>query len=172
MAGRIFTKSVTLDGIKFDSEMESQYYLLLKEREQRGEIFDLMIHHEHTLIKGFTNANGKTYKPIIYESDFEFFDKELNKYRYIDVKGMITDDFKLKWKMFDLILKDSGCYLEVLKHSKTTGWVEYEDYKRIMREKKKEKTAFKNLLLKENKKLKKELSKLQGGKRNGKERLY
>ena len=123
-----------LDDMKFDSQMEADYYLLLKEKQAKGEIENLKIHPRYELQPKFTLANGKVIDPIYYEADFEFNEKGKLSKIVVDVKGMITDDFALKWKMFDYKFGNGNFLyssLQVLKYSKATGWVNYEDYKKI-----------------------------------------
>lgn len=159
--GRIYTKKVTIDGITFDSEMEALYYKELKERESSGEVENIKVHTPYVLVHAYINANGRKHKEITYEPDFIFFDKKLGTSRFIDVKGMLTDDFKIKWKMFDLILRQDGHYLEVLKYSKTTGWVDFDQYKKAMKTKRQELIAQKNEYKKEAEKLAKGNEKLK-----------
>lgn len=130
--GFIYTKKVMLDDMKFDSQMEADYYLLLKEKQAKGEIENLKIHPRYELQPEFTLANGKVIDPIYYEADFEFNEKGKLSKIVVDVKGMITDDFALKWKMFNY-LYGRGNPLLVLKYSKATGWVDYEQYKKVKR---------------------------------------
>ena len=155
--GRIFAKKVNYDGYTFDSEMECLYYKELKEREKKRQVTDIRVHPSYVLQKEFNANNGKKHKAITYEPDFVFFDKKLQRTRFVDVKGMVTEEFALKWKMFDLLLKENKLftappYLEVLKYSKTTGFVNIEDYKHIMKTKKQqlvaEKNYYKNIVLK------------------------
>ena len=156
--GRIFAKKVNYDGYTFDSEMECLYYKELKERQAKGEVGEIYVHKSFILQKEFVANNGKLHKSITYEPDFVFFDNEQNKWRYVDVKGMLLPEFEIKWKMFDKLLithfpiTDNG-YLEVLKYSKTTGFVPIEQYKKIMKTKKQqlveEKNYYKNIVLKQ-----------------------
>lgn len=154
--GYIYAKKVERDGYKFDSEMEYQYYLILKDRLVKGEIKNLVIHPQYELQREFYNGNGRLHKAIIYEADFVFYDNVMGKTRYIDVKGMMTDDFLLKWKLFDFYLNHTifGA-LEVLKYSKSTGWVDFEDYKKAMKTHKQQLVASKNEALKKAKELEK-----------------
>lgn len=155
--GRIYAKKVKLDGYTFDSEMECQYYKELKTREAKGEVCDIQVHPSYVLQEEFVAANGKKHKAITYEPDFVFYDLKTTQLRIIDVKGMLTDEFILKWKMFDKYLQErhysKDRYLEVLKYSKTTSWVNIEDYKKIMKTKKQqlvaEKNYYKNIVLKQ-----------------------
>jgi hypothetical protein len=129
---RIFAKKVEADGYKFDSEMEYQYYLELKQRSLAGTIKDLEIHPLFELQPSFTKDN-KTWKPIHYEADFKFFDLLVGAMRIVDVKGMVLPDFEIHRKMFEFRYNQYN--LEVLKYSKTTGWVSIDDYKKEMRTK-------------------------------------
>ena len=144
---RIFAKKVDADGYKFDSEMEYTYYLELKKRLEEKTIRDLEIHPLFELQPGFIK-NSKTWKPIHYEADFRFFDELTNSLRVVDVKGMVLPEFEIHRKMFEF--KYPSYHLEVLKHSKTTGWVGLDEYKKTMRSKRQqikiERTELKNRL--------------------------
>ena len=161
--GRIYARKVEYDGIRFDSEMECEYYKLLKERKDKGEIFNLEIHPRFELIPQYINNNGKEIKPIYYEADFSFYDSVAGRSRVIDVKGMMEDDFVLKWKMFDKKMVDLkfNIYLEVLKYSKSTGWVDYEDYKKARKTYKQQLIAKKNEAIKRAKEIEKERAREQ-----------
>ena len=154
--GRIFAKKVKYDGYTFDSEMECLYYKELKEREANEEVCDLKVHPSYELQEEFTNVVGKKFKALTYEPDFVFYDNIEKRTRYVDVKGMLLPEFEIKWKLFDYQLKYkmvNKSYLEVLKHSKTTGWCSIEDYKKIMKSKKQEliaeKNYYKNIVMKQ-----------------------
>jgi len=144
---RIFAKKVDADGHKFDSEMEYLYYLELKRRFEEKTITNLEIHPKFELQPQFIKA-GKTWKPIHYEADFRFYDSLTNKVRVIDVKGMVLPDFEIHRKMFEFKYPEYN--LEVLKHSKTTGWVSLDEYKKTMRNKRQqirsERTEYKKKL--------------------------
>lgn len=127
---RIYAKKVEADGYKFDSEMEYLYYCELKERLEKGEIKDLVIHPVYQLQPAFTK-NGKQWKAMNYEADFQFHDNVTGSLRIVDVKGMMLPEFEMHRKLFEY--KYPHFELEVLKHSKTTGWVKIEDYAKAMR---------------------------------------
>lgn len=120
--------------IQFDSITECDYYLSLL---YQGNYRDLEIHKSYVLQEAFTK-NGKKYNEITYESDFSYYDTCFDRYRVIDVKGeILTEEFNLKRKLFEYKYPDYN--LEVLRYSQTTGWVDYDDYKKMMKIKKKEK---------------------------------
>lgn len=143
---RIYAKKVEADGYKFDSEMEYQYYLELKTRLENKTISNLEIHPVYELQAAF-EKNGRKWKSINYEADFRFFDLVKNESRVVDVKGMVLPEFEIHRKMFEFKYPFN---LEVIKYSKTTGWVSIDDYKKTMRTKRQqirhERTAFKNKL--------------------------
>lgn len=153
MPGYVFHKPVTINGIKFDSEMEGEFYKLLLERKAKGEVREIVCHPSYVLFNSYTRWDGKEIKPITYEPDFRYFDVKMNRHVCVDVKGMVEPEFALKRKIYDRFSSSErqGFYphLYVLKHSKTTGWVDIDDYKKIMREKKlqiaREKKEYKQL---------------------------
>ena len=91
------TKTI-IDGIQFDSKREANRYCELKLLLQAKEIEDLKLQPKFVLQEGF-KKDGVTYKPITYKADFSY----LHKGRMIveDVKGMETEVFKIKRKMFE-----------------------------------------------------------------------
>lgn len=92
----------TVDGILFSSKAEMRRYNELRLLEKAKKIKDLAIQPKFLLLKGFTK-NGKTYKPIHYVADFIYYDMEKQKKVVEDVKGLETDVFKIKEKLFAFI---------------------------------------------------------------------
>ena len=90
-------KKTIVDGIKFDSEMESRYYLYLKQLKEIGEVVDFILQPTYLLQEGF-NLNGKRIRPITYKADFKVIYKDGHE-EVIDVKGKLTEEFKIKRKM-------------------------------------------------------------------------
>ena len=90
-------KKTTIDGFKFDSEMESHYYLYLKQLKEIGEVVDFVLQPTYLLQEGF-NLNGKRIRPITYKADFKIIYKDGHE-EVIDVKGKLTEEFKIKRKM-------------------------------------------------------------------------
>ena len=54
-----------------------------------GEISDLRLQHNITLIEGYTDADGIRVKPMVYKADFTYFDKS-GKWIVEDTKSEIT----------------------------------------------------------------------------------
>ena len=90
-------KKTIVDGIKFDSEMESHYYIYLKQLKEIGEVVDFILQPTYLLQEGF-NLNGKRIRPITYKADFKVIYKDGHE-EVIDVNGKLTEEFKIKRKM-------------------------------------------------------------------------
>lgn len=87
----------TVDGITFDSRKEADRYLVLKVMEEDGTIEDLRRQVRYELVPAF-DVDGRHYRPVYYVADFVYV--EDGKEVVEDVKGMITDVYRLKSKLF------------------------------------------------------------------------
>ena len=97
---KYYSKKVVIDGIKFDSKKEGEYYQKLKILLKQGIIQDLELQKEYLLQESF-KINGKTRRKITYRADFSYISTEDNKLHVVDVKGFKTDLYKLKKKLFE-----------------------------------------------------------------------
>jgi hypothetical protein len=86
-----------VDGIKFDSRKEANHYCELKLLQKAGIISDLKLQPRYLLQNSF-KYNGKIERAIEYVADFEYVEK--GKVIVEDCKGMKTDVYKLKRKLF------------------------------------------------------------------------
>jgi hypothetical protein len=77
-----------LDGLTFDSLAECGYYVLLRDRQRRGDIAMLQHHWRYPVAKG-----------VVYEADFAYWDRAGTSH-VVDVKGVATPVFRLKAKLF------------------------------------------------------------------------
>lgn len=91
-------KKVQIDRYVFDSIKEGQRYRELAILERAGKISKLELQPRFLLQESF-RKNGKTYRKIEYVADFQYI--ENGKTIVEDVKGMQTDVFKLKHKLFE-----------------------------------------------------------------------
>ncbi|MEK7180319.1 MAG: DUF1064 domain-containing protein [Patescibacteria group bacterium] len=89
----------TRDGIEFASKAEMRRYGELKLLEKVGKIRDLSMQPRYLLFPGF-KRNGISYKPIHYVGDFLYYDKVKKRKIVEDVKGVETEVFKIKHKLF------------------------------------------------------------------------
>lgn len=96
-------KKTVIDGIKFDSKKEAKRYIVLKALEGKGEIEKLMLQPRFLLQEGF-RKNGKAYRKIEYVADFMY--EQDGKLIIEDVKGIKTDVYKLKQKLFEKRYQD------------------------------------------------------------------
>ncbi len=96
-------KKVIVDGKEFDSKKEGNRYKELRLLERAGEISNLELQPRFLLQDKF-KKNGKTYRKIEYVADFKYI--ENGKTIVEDVKGMQTDVFKLKHKIFEKVYPD------------------------------------------------------------------
>lgn len=87
-ANKYGAKKVIIDDIKFDSIAEGEFYLELKTYESVGAIKILKLQPKVYLSRA----------RILYKPDFLI--QENGKDYYIDVKGMETQGFKLKAKLW------------------------------------------------------------------------
>lgn len=94
---------VIFDGIKFDSKKEALRYRYLKHLEDTGKISDLRLQVPFDLIPTVKHGE-RTLKRIIYKADFVYIDD--GKTIVEDVKGMETEVFKIKMRLFLLRYPD------------------------------------------------------------------
>lgn len=93
-------KKIIVNGHKFDSIKEANYYNQLKLLQRAGLIRDLELQKTFILQPSF-KLNNKTRRQITYKADFTYFSNEDNKIHVIDVKGFKTDVYNIKKKMFE-----------------------------------------------------------------------
>ncbi len=129
-------KKVELDGHVFDSKAEADYYEGLKVRQAAGEVLNFELQPCFNLQPAFTK-NGKKFLAITYIADFMVYlpngDVEV-----IDIKGLCTETFKVKRKLFEY--KYPHLQLILLKHvKKYGGFITLDEYDRLKREEKKTK---------------------------------
>ena len=92
-------KKVTLDNIVFDSKNEAAYYRdYLKPRLATGEIAKIEFHPKYTLVDKFERGNKK-FRKLTYAADFKIYRPDGTFY-LVDVKGMLTKEFLIKYKLF------------------------------------------------------------------------
>ena len=98
MQSKYKNKKTQIDMYVFDSAKEAKRYKELKLLEQAGEISNLVLQPRFLLQEGF-KKNEKTYRKIEYIADFQY--NENGKTIVEDVKGLQTDVFKIKHKLFE-----------------------------------------------------------------------
>ena len=128
-------KKVEVDGITFDSALEARYYKHLKLLKEQGIVKDFELQPKFVLLDKF-KKNGKTYRAITYNADFkvEYAD---GRVEVIDVKGMVTQQFELRRKLFEYRYPYE---LKLITYSKIDGgWITHEELKKARKARKKAK---------------------------------
>ncbi len=92
-------KKTVVDGIKFDSRKEAERYKELKALERVGKIDMLELQPRFELQESFKHK-GKTIRKIEYVADFLYRDLSTLELVVEDVKGVKTDVYKIKKKLF------------------------------------------------------------------------
>lgn len=151
-SGKIVHKKTVVDGITFDSKMESQYYEYLKELKAKGIVKDFTLQPEFILQDKFMIVDGQTIfgdnpdfnkikrqtkaptvQAIKYVSDFDVNYADGHN-EVVDPKGVATADFELKRKMFMCRYPERTLKVVVLYKGE---WVDYYlNKKRIAADKK------------------------------------
>lgn len=92
-------KKTVVDGITFDSQKEANYYCQLRTLSFLGKIKYFKTQQKYILQDEF-EKNGVKHRPITYIADFVVNHHD-GTTEVIDVKGMETQVFKIKRKMFE-----------------------------------------------------------------------
>lgn len=129
-------KKITVDGIRFDSKMEADFYLELKKQKQDGLIVDFELQPRFELIPKF-EKNGIKYRKMEYVADFLVFifdDKGTVIKQVVDVKGFSRDStFLLKQKLFNWRYRDLTLVLITWYGGK---WITIEEKAKLIKAKK------------------------------------
>ena len=93
-------RKVTIDGIVFDSRAEGRFYEHLLDLMHEGVVESFEMQKPYTLLDKFPHPKtGKTIRAIKYVPDFEVIYTD-GRVEVVDVKGMQTDVFRMKCKLF------------------------------------------------------------------------
>jgi len=94
----------TVDGIVFDSKLEKELYQVIKNLVPPEE---LQLQPNFLIMEGFRDLRGRKYRSISYSADFLLgpprvgdTDPILPNQLVLDAKGMLTDVYRIKRKLF------------------------------------------------------------------------
>ena len=93
-------KKIKVDGFLFDSQAEAKFYEYLKKQKELGVVLDFEMQKVFEVQEGFRHPrSGKWIRAIKYIPDFvvHYVGGETE---VVDIKGMKTDVYKMKAKMF------------------------------------------------------------------------
>ena len=127
------SKKVEIDGHVFDSKIEARYYEQLKWLQEHNQILFFRIQPRYLLQEAF-QKNGKTYRKIEYIADFEVHHLD-GSIEVIDVKGMETEAFKIKRKLFEKKYPHRLSLVTYVK--KYGGWITLDELKKRRKQAKK-----------------------------------
>lgn len=113
--------------VLFDSILEASYYRDLLLLQKAGEVKYIELQPKFTLQPRF-EKNGIKIDAITYTADFKV-QYSNGKVEIIDVKGMVTKEFKLKWKIFEYkfpelnlkVIDKTGREIPLYKRRKRSG---------------------------------------------------
>jgi len=88
----------TVDGVTFDSAGEARAFALLNLWHKIGAIQSLERQPRYTIMDGYIDDTGRKVRAMEYVPDFRFIRD--NKIVVVDFKGMRTEAYKLKAKLF------------------------------------------------------------------------
>ena len=115
------------DILTFDSDLECNRYIYLKELENNGKIKNLAFHYLLKVQDEFINSNGDLIPAITYNADFIYQDVETGKRVVEDVKGAsLFEDtrFLIEKQLFDHNFKEKDLYIKVVLW-RDKEWVEW-----------------------------------------------
>lgn len=92
-------KKTEIDGITFHSQAEARYYTQLKVLKRSKQIIDFTLQPSFVLLDKFKDNTGKVQQAITYKADF-LIDHNDGTKEVVDVKGMVTQQYTLRKKMF------------------------------------------------------------------------
>ena len=139
MTNKYNNKKTVVDNIVFDSKNESLYYEALKDLKEKGSIKDFELQPKYLLQEAFVK-NGKRYRPINYIADFKVINNDGSFY-IVDIKGILTTEFKIKMKLFNYKYPDIELKLisRSLKFGDEYGFINYYELQDIRKQNKKSK---------------------------------
>ena len=132
-------KKTVIDDIVFDSKDESLYYQALKNMKSKGLIKYYELQPKFLLQEAFVK-DGKKYRPINYIADFRVINNDDSSY-IVDIKGMLTTEFKIKLKLFNYKYPDIELKLisRSIKYGDEYGFIDYYKLQDIRKQNKKSK---------------------------------
>ena len=130
-------KTIVLDDIQFQSQIEAKYYIQLKWLKTNKQIKGFELQPKFLLQESF-KKDGKTHRKIEYIADFKVINLD-GSIEIIDIKSTATDTplFRLKEKLFHFRYPHK---LTLLTYSaKWGGWIELDELKKLRKQAKKDK---------------------------------
>ena len=130
-------RKTIVDGITFDSRDEALYYEALKDMKEKRLIKDYELQPKYLLQESFAK-DGKRYRAMYYIADFRVINND-DSFCIVDIKGMLTTEFKIKMKLFNYIYRDIELRLisRSVKYGDEYGFIDYYELQKIRKQNKK-----------------------------------
>ena len=130
-------EKIVIDGIKFGSKAEGDYYIELRDSKKAGRIADFELQPKFTLQEKFKHRTEGNIRAIVYIADFRVIPNDRDEY-IVDVKGTASPSALIKRKMFLKFFPyhDLFWVVKSKKHSKN-GWIDYFELQKIRKANKK-----------------------------------
>lgn len=93
-------RKTVMDGITFDSKKEAHRYWELKQLIKAKQISDLHLQVDFIVLHKGGDRYGNNFRDIHYIADFVYWDNQKGHRIAEDSKGMKTEVYKLKKKLF------------------------------------------------------------------------
>lgn len=103
---KYFNIKTMYNGVKYDSRKEATRSYQLDMLLKCGRISDLERQKRFVLQDKYINNKGEHIRAIEYVADFVYYDNDRQCIVVEDVKGLKTDVYKLKKKLFEYRYKD------------------------------------------------------------------
>jgi len=113
---KINRKKTEANGILFDSKLEADYYEILLERAERGEITEIVLQPPFELVEPF-ELRGKKIRGMRYTPDFSYY--EDGQYNVVECKGFTTESYRMRRKLFLLLFGEDCIFHQVSRKYKT-----------------------------------------------------
>lgn len=98
-------QKTAVNGVEYDSKWEAERAYQLFAMQRAGQIKNLQRQVKFVLQDGYVNNKGEKIRPICYLADFQYTDNE-GRQIVEDTKGVRTEVFKIKKKLFEAKFKD------------------------------------------------------------------
>ena len=135
------SKKTIIDGFKFDSKLEGEYYKKLKNDKLNGLIKDFELQPEYLLQPKFKDKKGCTIRAIFLKADFVVTLNDGSEV-VVDIKGYPTPVAKLKRKLF-LKKYPAKEIVWIFWSNLDVGWIEYSQLEKNRKKRIKNKGAMK-----------------------------
>ena len=94
-------KKTVYNGVVYDSQKEAKRAWELDLLVRAGKIRDLQRQVPFILLEEYYNNKGEKIRPITYIADFTYYDIDNDDWVVEDTKGVRTDVYKIKKKLFE-----------------------------------------------------------------------